>query len=192
MEWPDLSWIDAAMLGVLVLSMVVGFVRGLVLELLSLAGWFAAWFGAIWLEPVIAPWLQGWFNIEAGSALNRGAAFVVGFVVVLIVWGLAARLLAMLVKATPLKPLDRLLGAMFGLLRGLVVLLVAATLVAWSPAARSAAWQSSIGAAALDELLRHLLPLLPVDLGPPRRESASSAGTDGAPGSAPARTLLRP
>ncbi len=170
MSWDELSWVDLAMLGVLLLSIVVGLVRGVVFELLSLAGWFAAWFGGNWLEPWIAPHLPAWSGSAAGpadSALNRGVAFACGFIAVLIVWGLATRLVALLVKATPLRPLDRLLGAAFGVVRGLVVLLVVATLVSWTPAATSPAWRESVGAAWMQASLQRLLPLFPVRSAPP-------------------------
>ncbi len=164
MSWDELSWVDLAMLGVLLLSIVVGLMRGVVYELLSLAGWFVAWFGGNWLEPWIAPHLPSLSGSAAGpadSALNRGIAFACGFIAVLIVWGIGARLVAMLVKATPLRPLDRLLGAAFGVVRGVVVLLVVATLVSWTPAATSPAWRGSVGAAWLEASLHGLLPLVP-------------------------------
>ena len=65
--------------------------------------------------------------------------------VVLIVWGLASRVLRLLVHATPLRGADRVLGAAFGLLRGVVLLLVLATVVALTPAATSPAWHRSQG-----------------------------------------------
>ena len=115
--------VDIAMIGVLVLSLLVGLWRGFTFELLSLAGWFVAWFAAVWLGPLAAPHLPVG---DPGSALNRGAAFASAFVVVLVLWSLLARGVSALIGATPLRPLDRLLGAAFGLLRGLVVLLAAA------------------------------------------------------------------
>ena len=44
MEWPALGWVDLAMLGVIAFSALVGSVRGFTFELLSLAGWFFAYF----------------------------------------------------------------------------------------------------------------------------------------------------
>src|SRR5664280_2490652 len=133
------------MIGVIGLSAVVGLLRGITFELLSLAGWFVAYFAGRWLEPFVAPHLP--IGV-AGSTLNRGVAFASAFLVGLIVWSLLARSVSALIGATPLRQLDRLLGAAFGLLRGLVVLL-------------AAAWRQSIGAAWLDEALQGLLPLLP-------------------------------
>jgi membrane protein required for colicin V production len=65
-----------------------------------------------------------------------------------------------LVAATPLRPLDRLLGAAFGLVRGLLVLLVVATVIAYTPLAQAPAWRQSAGAALLGSVLQELLPML--------------------------------
>ena len=153
-----LGWVDAVLLGVLVLSALVGLVRGLVFELFSLVGWLVAYFAAQWFAPVLAPHLPVG---QAGSALNHGAAFACAFIGALIVWGLVARLARMLARATPLSLVDRLLGACFGLARGSVVLLAVATVVGLTPLARSVAWQQSKGGAWLQAGLQGIKPLLP-------------------------------
>jgi membrane protein required for colicin V production len=157
-EWPALGWVDLAMLGVVAFSALVGIWRGFTFELLSLAGWFLAYIAARWLQP----WAAGELPIgEPGSLLNQGAAFACVFIVALVVWGFVARGISALIKRTPLSPIDRLLGAAFGVLRAAIVLLVFATLIGYTPAARSPAWRESAGAAILEEALRALLPLLP-------------------------------
>ena len=163
MNWQGMSmgWVDAVLLLVLVVSMIVGLVRGLVFEMLSVVGWFAAYFAAQWLAPEVAPYIPVG---EPGSALNHGAAFAATFIVALIVWGLAARLLRMLIRATPLSLLDRLLGAGFGFIRGMIVLLALATVVGLMPLKTSAAWQQSVGAVWLHSVLRGLKPVLPPDI----------------------------
>ena len=151
----DLGWIDIAMGGFLLLSVLIGLLRGVVFELLSLAGWFVAWVAAMWATPMLAPHLPVG---TPGSALNHGVAFACVFLVVLIVWGLAARFVRALIRATPLSGIDRLLGAVFGLVRGLLVLLVVATLVDHSPWATDPAWQASRGSAWLGTLLNQVRP----------------------------------
>ena len=95
-----------------------------------------------------------------GSPLNGIAAFACAFLVVLVLWGLGARAVAALVGKTLLRPLDRLLGAVFGLARGLLVLLALATIVLYTPASASPAWRESQGAAWLNSILHELLPSL--------------------------------
>jgi len=154
----DIGWVDWALLAVLLASVIVGLVRGLVFEVLSLLGWLAAYVAAqMWSTdlavhlPVGAP----------GSALNHGAAFAMVFVLALIAWMLTARLIRLIVHATPLTLVDRTLGGVFGLVRALVLLLAVATVVSFTPAVRAGPWQASHGAAWLGELLSGLKPMLP-------------------------------
>lgn len=157
----DIGWVDWSLLAVLVLSVLVGLLRGLVFEVLSLVGWVVAWFTAEWAAPQLAPHLP---IGTPGSLLNHGAAFASAFIATLIVWSLLSRLVRSLIHATPLSPVDRLLGGGFGLLRGAIALLAVAALVGFTPAAKSAPWQASIGAGWLNAALGELKPLLPPDV----------------------------
>lgn len=143
------------------LSAAVGLSRGLVFEVLSLAGWVAAYV----VTQLFAPDLAVHLPIGVpGSALNHAGAVAVTFVLALIVWSLLSRVLRMLIHATPLQVIDRVLGAGFGLLRGAVLLLVVATVVSMTPAGRSPAWQHSQGATWLGVALQGLRPVLPDSL----------------------------
>lgn len=158
---PALGWVDWTLLAVLAVSVVVGLWRGLVFELMSLAGWVVAYVAAQLFSPEVGAWLP----IGApGSGLKQGAGFAVTFVGVLIAWTLLARLVRLLIRATPLTLIDRTLGAAFGLLRGAVLLLALATVLAYTPAARAQAWQDSQGAAWLRGALQELKPLLPTEV----------------------------
>lgn len=164
----EISWIDIAMLLVLVLSILVGLARGFTFEVLSLGGWFVAWFAALWF----GPWLAESFHFgTTGSALNRGLAYACTFFGVLILCGFAARAVASLIGASPLRPVDRLFGAAFGAARAALLLLVVVTLVRFSPLAGSPAWQASQGAVAANALLDRLLPFVapsPAEMRAPR------------------------
>jgi membrane protein required for colicin V production len=157
----QLSWVDWALLAVLLLSVLIGLWRGFVLEVLSLAGWVVAYFVAQWLAPSWAP------RLPVGapqSSVNFAAAFALAFIATLVLWSLVSRLVHLLVNATPLRGLDRVLGAVFGALRGLVMLFAVATVVALTPAAASPMWHGSVGARWLAEGLRQLKPWLPPDI----------------------------
>ena len=153
-----LGWVDATLLALLLISITIGVVRGFVFECLSLAGWLVAWFAAQWAAPVLAPHIPVG---SAGSALNLGAAFALAFIAALVVWALLSRVVRMLIHATPLSVPDRLLGAGFGALRGAVLLMAVATVVALTPAAQSTAWRASQGARWLGQTLQVVKPLLP-------------------------------
>ena len=157
-NWPLFGWVDGALLLVLAISVIVGLWRGLVFEVLSLIGWVVAFIAAQALAPVAAAYVP--VGVP-GSALNHGIAFFATFVLALIIWALASRLVRMVIHATPLQPVDRVLGGVFGLARGAVLLLAVATVVMLSPAQRSTAWQQSRGAVWLASTLQGLKPMLP-------------------------------
>lgn len=164
MEWPALGWVDIAMIAVVALSALVGAVRGLTFELLSVAGWIAAWLAGLWLGPWLAPYLP---IGTAGSPLNVVVSFACAFIVVLIAWGLMARAVSTVIKRTVLSPVDRLLGAAFGLVRGGVGLLAIVAVLVHTPAVSTAAWRDSIGVVWLNAMLRELMPYVA-----PRRDEA--------------------
>lgn len=152
------GWVDLLLGATLALSVVVGLWRGLVFELMSLAGWVVAYVAAQLWSPQVAGWLP---LAEPGSAQRQGLAFALSFLGVLIAWTLLARLVRLVIHATPLTFIDRLLGAGFGLVRGAVLLLAVATVVAFTPAAQARPWQDSLGAAWLSAALQGLKPVLP-------------------------------
>lgn len=166
MDWANINSVqlngpDLAMLVWLILSVVIGLMRGLVFELISLIGWAVAFFGAFWLAPMLAPYLP---IATAGSVLNETASFVCAFIAILILWGLVGRLVRLMLHATPLRLPDRVLGAGFGLARGVVVLLLVATVVGVTPLETSHAWHRSRMAPWLNEALQEINPLLPASL----------------------------
>lgn len=163
MSATTLGIVDLAMLVLLAVSIVVGVLRGLVFEVMALAGWVVAYFVATWYGP------QLWAALPVGtpgSGINRAASFALVFVAVLVAWALLAKLVRLIIHATPLSLADRAAGAAFGLVRGGVLLLVLATVVRYTPAAQSPLWQGSVGAGWLDRALAALWPLLPQDVAP--------------------------
>lgn len=158
---PGLGWVDLVFLAALALSVLVGLWRGLVFELMSLLGWVVAYVAA----PILAPQLSPHLPVGApGTALPQAVAYGLSFLGVLLAWALLARLVRLLVHATPLTVVDRLLGAGFGLMRGAVLLLAVGTLVSLTPAVRTLPWQQSRVAAVLAVALQGLKPVLPAEL----------------------------
>lgn len=153
-----MAWVDMLLLGILAVSVGVGLWRGLVFELLSLAGWLVAYLGAPYLAPTVAGWLA---RLSWAEALQRGASIVLAFLLILIAWGLGARLLRLLIQASPLSGIDRLAGAGFGVLRGVLLCLLAVVLVGMTPVAQSASWQASQVVPWFAQVLAVLKPVLP-------------------------------
>ncbi|WP_088280588.1 CvpA family protein [Ideonella sp. A 288] len=155
------GWVDLLLGATLALSVVVGLWRGLVFELMSLVGWVVAYIAAQAYSPQLGAYLP---IGSQGSALYQAAAFALTFIAALVAWVLLAKLVRMAIQATPLTVADRMLGGAFGLLRGLVVLLAVATLIAFTPAVRSEPWRQSQGASWLGTLLQGLKPVLPAEV----------------------------
>lgn len=154
--------VDLAFLGVLALSLLIGAWRGLVYEVLSVLGWAASFYLAQWMAPDVALMLP---LQSASEPVRYAAAFVLVFVVAVFAAGLVAVLIKKLVDAIGLRPVDRTLGAAFGLVRG-VILLLAVTVVINMTAFKSAAWwQESQGAEVMSAALRGLKPVLPEQFG---------------------------
>ena len=116
---------DYLVLFVLVCSVLIGILRGLIKEVLSLVGWILAFVLANAYSAALAPMLG---NVIPGTTTRLLVAFVVLFIGVRILVGLLAMTLDALVKATGLTLADRGLGSLFGLARGLVIVLAAVLL----------------------------------------------------------------
>lgn len=155
--------LDLAGLAALVLSVLVGVRRGRDGELVSVVLSLAAYFGACWAAPGLAPWVPVGV---AGGALNLAAALVATLAAGLCGGWLLARLPALLLRprAGAAGTAGRALAAAFGALRGWVLGLMAATVVALTPAAQSPTWQESTLARWLEAGVRGVQPLLPPEL----------------------------
>lgn len=154
-----LDWVFAAML---LASMLMGAWRGLVFEVLSALSWAAAFVLAQWFAADMAAVLPMGAMQGAG---RYAAGFVVVFVLALFVCGFVAALARKLVEAVGLRPVDRTLGALFGVVRAAVVLLVVAVLAQLTPLHESVWWQESGSAPWLSAALKELKPALPEEFG---------------------------
>lgn len=153
-----LDWIAVALL---LVSMLLGLVRGLVFEVISLAGWVVAFVAAQWLAEDVGRWLP--FGDPAAS-WRYAAGFVLVFVGVAFSVGLLAALTRKLVAAIGLRPVDRILGGVFGVARGAVAMLAVAVVVHLLALSDSAWWHGSRSAIVLDAALQGLKPALPEKL----------------------------
>ncbi len=153
-----MTWLDWALLAVLLVSALVGLWRGLVYEVLSVMGWVLAFVLAqTWAEPVgrLLP-MDG-----AAEPLRLAAGFALVFIAVAFTAGMFSWLVKKLVAAVGLRPVDRLLGGVFGVLRGVVILLGVAVVMGMLPQSAQAGWQTSPVAQTINASLQALKPMLP-------------------------------
>ncbi len=135
-----LTWIDTLFLSVLALSMLAGFMRGLVREALGLAAWIVALMVARVLAEPVAELLENWISsFDARLVL----AFVLVIFAVILLCGIIIRAIHAAVVWVGMGFLNRLAGAAFGLARGTAILLVATVLLTLTPLEELQAWQQA-------------------------------------------------
>ena len=133
-------WVDFAILAIIALSAVISLVRGFVKEAISLAVWVLAFF----IASQYYPHLAGLFTSMQDQTLRNASAIAILFISSLVLGALINFVIGKLVHSTGLSGTDRVLGLVFGALRG--VLVVSAILFfadAFTPAASSDWWRQS-------------------------------------------------
>jgi membrane protein required for colicin V production len=131
---------DVAIAAVLAISVVVSLFRGFIKEVVSILVWVAAVFAAFQVASPLAESLAPYIELPSARVI---VAFVAVFLLVLVVGGLISFLVGKLVEKTGLSPTDRLFGMLFGLARGLVIVVVAVMLLRVTPFAQDPWWRES-------------------------------------------------
>ncbi|AOW12385.1 colicin V synthesis protein [Hydrogenophaga crassostreae] len=157
-----MSWVDVALLAVLGISILLGLWRGLVYEVLSVAGWVIAFFAAQRYAGAVAEVLP---MDQFAPALRLAAGFALVFIATAFACGIVSWLVKKMVASVGLRPVDRILGGVFGIARGLLILLGLTVVVSMTPLHAEPAWQSSPVAAGLAHGLEAIKPVLPAAMG---------------------------
>ncbi|MCE3026099.1 MULTISPECIES: CvpA family protein [Salinicola] len=135
-----LTWLDYAFLLVLTISMLAGFMRGLVREALGLGAWIVALLAARVFAQPLGEMLEPYIS-------HPDARLVLGFVlvifVVVMVCGFVIRLLNAAIEWVGMGFFNRVAGACFGLARGAAILVIATVVIGLTPLAQLSAWQQA-------------------------------------------------
>lgn len=135
-----MSTFDYVILAALAVSGVLGYVRGLVKELMSLVAYVAAGIAATWWGPEASVWLAGYLD---NHLMRSAAAYAVVFIVVLLGLGLVNKAVSAVIEHTGLGPMDHGLGMLFGLLRASVFILILVTIAGYTKIPLEPWWQAS-------------------------------------------------
>ncbi|MAX31824.1 membrane protein required for colicin V production [Onishia taeanensis] len=135
-----LTWIDWIFVGVLAITMLAGFMRGLVQEGLGLATWVLALVAARFFAEPVADMLDGLIDSPDGRLV---LAFVLVTFVVIMLGGIVIRLLHAAVEWVGMGFFNRIAGAVFGTLKGAVILVLATLLIGFTPLEQLDAWQNA-------------------------------------------------
>ena len=123
-----MNWADIAIIGIVGVSALISVMRGFVREAMSLATWIAAFLIARLLSNSLSMLLSDYIPVHSTRA---AASFVLLFAATLVVGALVSRLVKEIVRATGLSGTDRLLGMVFGAVRGMVIVLVVIGTLHW-------------------------------------------------------------
>jgi membrane protein required for colicin V production len=149
---------DYAILAIIGLSIGLGWWRGFVYELLSLLGWIAAYFVARMFAPELADYVP---DMVASNAAKTAVAYACLFVSTLMVSGIVAWLLSKLVRFAGLGLMDGVAGGVFGLLRGILLVLMLVSLAGLTNLPKKPFWREAWSSKSLQSVALFTKDFLP-------------------------------
>jgi membrane protein required for colicin V production len=152
--------VDYAVLAIVGLSVLISVWRGAVREVLALAAWIFAFLAGQAYASAAAAYMPASIDNEA---LRLLAGFVSIFLLVLLLTMLFAVAISTLLRSAGLGPLDRGLGAIFGLARGMLVVVILVLLCGLTAIPRTPAWREAMLSAPLEAAAGSLKPFLPYE-----------------------------
>lgn len=153
-----MTWFDYTVIVIAIWSILLGWWRGFVYEVLSLFGWVVAYAVARWQAANLAALMPAELGMDA---VKLTVAFVLLFVATLIVSGFVVWLISKLVKSTGLGLIDGLLGSLFGILRGTLIVLMLVLLAGLTDLPQKPFWREAKLSKPLESLALSSLVWLP-------------------------------
>ncbi|QEL10805.1 CvpA family protein [Kushneria phosphatilytica] len=135
------TWVDGVIAAILLMSTLSGVMRGFIRAALGMAAWVAALIAATRYAGRAGELLRDYVT---NSDIRLAIGFVLVVLVVVVTAGIVIRLLHALIEWVGMGAFNRLLGALFGLLRGGAIVILLMAVAALSPVQLTAAWQQSV------------------------------------------------
>lgn len=130
---------DIIIIGIIMVSILIGVVRGFIKELISLVTWVVAIILAVMFTTPFAEHM----TFSKTPFVRSLCAFILIFVSVVFVGAIINYLVGTLVRKTPFSAADRVLGSLFGVLRGIVFITILVLIGGWTQLPKAPWWQSS-------------------------------------------------
>lgn len=153
-----MTWFDYAVLAVIAASLLLGVWRGMVSEILAIAAWVLAFFVA---REFALPVSAFYASLLHDRSMQYLAGFATVFVGVLVVVGIARLVVSFLLRAVGLGLIDRMLGAIFGIARGVLIVLLCVMLGGLTPLPREPWWRNAVLAPPLETAVLASRPWIP-------------------------------
>ncbi len=152
---------DYVILAILGISMVAALMRGLVSEVMSLAVWALA----LWISATTSGAFAGNFltGIEQ-PAVRLGGAYISIFLLVLVLGGMLTYVIRRIIWKTGLSSTDRWLGALFGFMRGLLIVFAVVIFAGFTAIPKQPVWQKSLLLPSVQTAVRGLSQYLPLSV----------------------------
>ena len=154
-----LTVVDYAAIAILVGSMLLGMLRGLVRELFNLVGWVVAFFVARAFGPTVAHWLPA--DLPGGELTQGALGFLLVLIAVVFGAGIVSALVGRMTDMIGLRPADRGLGMLFGIVRGILLLMLLMVAAKLTSLPQQPVWQHSVTRPWVEAGLDRLMPYLP-------------------------------
>ncbi|HEC29711.1 MAG TPA: CvpA family protein [Gammaproteobacteria bacterium] len=156
-----MNWVDVAILVIITLSAIISLFRGFVREAVSLASWILAFWVSISFSDRLVPMLEG---LISSPTIRLTVAFSVLFLVTLLVGALINYIIGQLVQKTGMGGTDRVLGVLFGIGRGLLLVGILVMLGGIPQLSHESWWQESMFIARFQEMAIWIRDFLPPDV----------------------------
>lgn len=156
-----LTAVDFVLLGVIAFSSLISILRGFIKEMVSLLTWVAAFVIGMLYASRLAPLLPAAIDMPS---VRLAIAFLILFLLTLLVGGMLNVVLGLLVKKTGLSGSDRSIGVVFGLARGVFLVCALILLGSLTPMPQDPWWKESAVIQNLSPIAQWMRDLLPNDL----------------------------
>ncbi len=155
----NMNWVDNAILLIFIISVLAGLMRGLVKEIISILSWIAAVIVAVLFSTKVAAMFTGSPQVQSAvsnastsigmnaaapvSYVSIGISFIVLFILTLTVGTIINHLISKAVEGGGISFVNRLLGGVFGLGRGFIMVVVAIFVIQLTPLQQQVWWSAS-------------------------------------------------